>query len=164
MSTHNRKSNLVRLLILILALLFATSLIVGFIGCDTKTKDEKTNQRNEKDEDDWDWDEEEDDSDQNGIPWQEAKYHYGEIATVYGPVVSTKWATESNGQPTFLNIGNPHPDPNRFTVVIWVQYRPNFPFAPESFYLGKTIYVTGLIQEYKGGPQIHATSPSEIQE
>jgi hypothetical protein len=45
-------------------------------------------------------------------------------------VVSTKWASGSKGQPTFLNIGNPYPDENRLTVVIWIQNRGNFPYAP----------------------------------
>ncbi|MGQ9476647.1 MAG: hypothetical protein ACUVS1_08955 [Actinomycetota bacterium] len=72
-----------------------------------------------------------------GLPWDQARYHIGERATVYGPVESTKWATQSRGQPTFLNLGNPYPDPNRFTVVIWVENRKNFPFPPEVYYQGR---------------------------
>ena len=98
------------------------------------------------------------------IPWDQAKYHIGERLTVYGPVASTKWATSSKGQPTFLNLGNPHPNTNRFTVVIWIENRSNFPFAPENQYAGKTISVTGLIIDYEGVPEIEATSPSQIQE
>lgn len=97
-----------------------------------------------------------------GIPWNEAKYHIGERTTVYGPVASTKWATSSKGQPTFINLGNAYPNTNRFTIVIWAENRGNFPFAPESYYIGKTISVTGLITEYKGVPEIEATSPSQI--
>ena len=100
----------------------------------------------------------------NAISWNEAKYHIGERATVYGPVVDTKWASGSKGKPTFLNIGKPYPDPGRFTVVIWIDNRGNFPQAPEVYYLGKTIYVTGLITEYNGIPQIEATTPDQIQE
>ena len=98
------------------------------------------------------------------ISWNEAKYHIGERATVYGAVVDTHWASGSKGKPTFLNIGKPYPDPDRFTVVIWVDYRANFPQAPEVYYLGKTIYVTGLIQEYDDMPQIEVKDPSQIQE
>lgn len=100
----------------------------------------------------------------SGIPWDEAKYHIGERATVYGPVASTKWATSSRGQPTFINIGNSYPNTNRFTVVIWGENRGNFPFAPESHYSGKTISVTGLITSYEGIPEIEVTSPNQIQE
>ena len=98
------------------------------------------------------------------ISWDEAKYHIGERTTVCGPVVDATWASGSNGKPTFLNLGKPYPDPDRFTVVIWIQYRSNFPQAPEEYYLGKTICVTGLIDEYKGIPQIEVKYPSEIQE
>jgi len=98
------------------------------------------------------------------ISWNEAKYHIGERATVCGPVVSATWASGSKGKPTFLNIGKPYPDPERFTVVIWIQNRGNFPQAPEVYYSGKTICVTGLIIEYKGIPEIEVKDPSQIQE
>lgn len=100
----------------------------------------------------------------SAISWDEAKYHIGERITVYGAVVDTHWASGSKGKPTFLNIGKPYPDPGRFTVVIWIDYRGNFPQAPEVYYLGKTIYVTGLITEYKGIPQIEVKTPTQIQE
>jgi len=98
------------------------------------------------------------------ISWSEAKYHIGERTTVCGPVVDATWASGSNGKPTFLNLGNPYPNPDRFTVVIWIQNRSNFPQAPEDYYLGKTICVTGLITEYNGIPQIEVRYPSEIQD
>jgi DNA/RNA endonuclease YhcR with UshA esterase domain len=98
------------------------------------------------------------------ISWDKAKDHIGERTSVYGAVVDVKWASGSKGQPTFLNIGNPYPDPSRFTAVIWIQNRSKFPEAPEVYYLGKTIHVTGLITEYKGGAQIEVKDPSQIQE
>ncbi|MBA7493084.1 hypothetical protein ES702_03639 [subsurface metagenome] len=98
------------------------------------------------------------------IPWNEAIYHIGERATVYGSVVSTHYANTSRGKPTFLNIGRPYPDPDRFTVIIWGKNRSNFPQAPEILYANKTIYVTGLIDEYEGVAQIEVFSPSQIKE
>jgi len=98
------------------------------------------------------------------ILWDEAIYHIGERATVYGPVVSTHYANTSKGQPTFLNIGKPYPDPDRFTVIIWGENRSNFPQAPEILYANKTIYVTGLIDEYEGVAQIEVFNPSQIKE
>ena len=101
------------------------------------------------------------------VPWDKAKDHIGERTTVSGPVVDTHWASGSNGKPTFLNIGKPYPDPDRFTVVIWIDNRGNFPQAPEVYYLGKTICVTGLIDEYpkgSGSAQIEVKDPSQIQE
>lgn len=98
-----------------------------------------------------------------GIPWDQAPSHIGETTTVYGPIVGTRWASSSKGQPTFLDIGNAYPNPNRFTVLIWVENRGNFPSPPESYYSGKTISVTGLITEYQGVPQMEVASPSQIQ-
>ncbi len=79
-------------------------------------------------------------------------------------MVSTKYARTSKGQPTFLNIGKPYPDEGRFSVVIWDDNRANFSSPPEVYYKGKTIYVTGLVTEYKGVPEIEVKSPSQIQE
>lgn len=98
------------------------------------------------------------------VSWNEAKHHIGERTTVYGPVVDTHWASGSKGKPTFLNMGKPYPDTERFTVVIWIQNRGNFPQAPEVYYLGKIIYVTGLITEYEGISQIEVRDPSQIEE
>ncbi|MEW6141613.1 MAG: hypothetical protein AB1597_00445 [Chloroflexota bacterium] len=82
--------------------------------------------------------------------------------TVYGPVASTTYAARSNGQPTFLNLGRPYPNQG-FTVVIWGRDRSKFPSSPEKFYEGKTISVTGLIEEYRDVPEIIVTSPSQIE-
>jgi uncharacterized repeat protein (TIGR02543 family) len=96
------------------------------------------------------------------INWHEARNYIGERTTVRGPVVSAVWASGSRGQPTFLNLGNPFPNPDRFTVVIWIQNRGKFPQPPEEYYLGKTICVTGLITSFRGIPQIEVTDPAQI--
>lgn len=100
----------------------------------------------------------------NTITWDEAENHVGERAIVCGPVINTHYASTSKGKPTFLNIGQDYPSPNRFTIVIWDDYRDNFPQAPDVYYLGKTICVTGLITEYEGVPEVEVKSPSQIQE
>ncbi|MDZ4278862.1 MAG: DNA-binding protein, partial [Dehalococcoidia bacterium] len=96
------------------------------------------------------------------IAWDQAEQRVGQQATVQGPVVGTHFAEESRGQPTFLNIGNPFPDPNRLTVVIWIEDRAAFPEPPETAYDGKTVCVTGVIETYEGVPEIVAASPSVI--
>lgn len=98
------------------------------------------------------------------ICWYEAKEHIGDRLTVCGIVVDSHWASGSNGKPTFLNIGEPYPDPDRFTVVIWIDNRSKFPPYPEEHYLGMTVCVEGLIESYEGTAQIEATSPNQIQE
>jgi DNA/RNA endonuclease YhcR with UshA esterase domain len=97
------------------------------------------------------------------IAWSEADEYVGTEVTVCGPVMDTKWASGSNGKPTFLNLGKPYPDPDRFTVVIWEEYRYNFPGPPEELYIGKTICVSGEVEEYKNSPQIEVRYPSQIE-
>ncbi|MDA9890823.1 hypothetical protein N9D51_01370 [Actinomycetota bacterium] len=97
------------------------------------------------------------------IPWDQAYENVGGRATIEGPIVSTSYASGSRGQPTFLNVGKPYPGPDRFTVVIWGYDRANFLFAPEVEYDNKTICVTGLVETYKGSPQIVADTASDIE-
>ncbi len=98
----------------------------------------------------------------NSISWDEAINHVGENQTVCGTVVGAMYADGSNGQPTFLNIGRDYPDSSRFTVVIWGKNRSNFNQSPEILYLGKKIYVSGKIDEYKGCAEMEATNPGQI--
>lgn len=97
-----------------------------------------------------------------GIPWQEAEENVGDRESVSGPVKSTVFARDSKGRPTFLNVGNPHPNPNRFTVVIWGRNRDNFPKPPERVYRNERICVTGKIRTFEGVPEIFADAPSDI--
>ena len=90
----------------------------------------------------------------------ESKDHIGETATVCGNVVSTRYASSSKGQPTFLNLDKPYPS-QVFTVVIWGSNRGKFG-RPEVEYKEKRICVTGKITEYRGVPQVIADDPAQI--
>jgi hypothetical protein len=96
------------------------------------------------------------------LSWQRAGRVVGRVATIVGPVASTKYASWSNGSPTFLNMGVPYPNPRRFTVVIWIENRAAFG-RPEVRYRGRTICVRGTVRTYQGVPEIFARSPSQIQ-
>ena len=96
------------------------------------------------------------------IPWNDAAAHAGERATVEGPVAGTHYAADTNGQPTFLNVGVDYPDEHRFQVVIWGDDRARFPTPPERLFAGRTICVAGRITIYRGVPEIEASSPSQI--
>jgi len=100
----------------------------------------------------------------DAISWDKAKDHIGDRTTVCGPVAGTKYGATSSGKPTWLNIGKDYPSSERFVVIIWGDNRGNFPQPPESYYAGKTICVTGLIQEYQGIAQIEVTTPDQIEE
>jgi DNA/RNA endonuclease YhcR with UshA esterase domain len=90
----------------------------------------------------------------------EAKDHVGEIATVCGEVASTHYAPSTKGQPTFLNLDKPYPNPV-FTILIWGSDRSKFG-APENEYKGKRVCVTGKITQYRGAPEIVADNPGQV--
>lgn len=96
------------------------------------------------------------------IPWQEASQHIGETVTVYGQVADVEYASSSNGQPTFIDLGAAYPDASRVTMVIWGEDRGAFPNSPESLYAGKTLCVTGEIYVYNDACNIKVTSPSQV--
>jgi hypothetical protein len=99
----------------------------------------------------------------SAIAWDVAAAHEGQIVTVRGPVVDATFASESRGQPTFLNIGRGYPDPARFTVVIWVPNRAYFPAPPEELYSGQTVCVTGQVTLYNGSAEMEIIGPEDIQ-
>ena len=115
-------------------------LLVSFVGCEKSKKDAA----------------------RGIISWDEASAYIGDYATVEGRVVSTHYAASSRGSPTFLNIGKPYPDKDRFTVVIWGRNRGKFDGAPEETYRSKLIRVSETIDSYKGTAQIEAQTPSQI--
>jgi hypothetical protein len=96
------------------------------------------------------------------IKWDQAKNYIGESKTVCGPVVSTKYASSIQGEPTYLDLGTKNPDLARLTVIIWGDQRAAFSFKPEEFYSQKNICVTGLIVDYKGTSEIEIKTPSQI--
>jgi DNA/RNA endonuclease YhcR with UshA esterase domain len=97
---------------------------------------------------------------QQKLSADKAKTHIGETATVCGSVVSTRFASSTKGQPTFLNLDEPYPN-QVFTVLIWGENRSKFG-TPESEYKGKRICVTGKITEYRGVPEIVVDNPQKI--
>lgn len=92
----------------------------------------------------------------------QAKNHLGENATVCGSVASATFAARTKGQPTFLNLDQPYPNPI-FTVLIWGSDRPKFG-QPEGSYKGKRLCVTGTIKVFRGVPEIVLTDPAQLRE
>lgn len=89
-----------------------------------------------------------------------AQNHIGEKSTVCGLVASSHYASASNGEPTFLNLGEAYPD-HVFTAVIWGDNRGQFD-EPEVKYRGQTICVTGKIKSYRGTAQIVLYSQKQV--
>jgi hypothetical protein len=91
----------------------------------------------------------------------EAKNHIGEQATVCGKVASTRYAANTRGKPTFLNLDKPYPN-QIFTALIWGENREKFG-TPEEKYRDKQVCVTGKITEYRGAPEIVVSDPQSIE-
>jgi hypothetical protein len=91
---------------------------------------------------------------------REAKDHVGESRTVCGKVVSTRYASGSKGQPTFLNLDEPYPK-EVFKILIWGSHRAKFG-APETKYKDARVCVTGKITSHREKPEIIATEPDRI--
>lgn len=97
---------------------------------------------------------------EQSIPAAEATKHVGEKATVCGVVASATYASRAKGQPTFLNLDKPYPNPI-FTALIWGEDRAKFD-QPEVRLRDKRICTTGTISEYRGVPEIVLREPSQI--
>jgi micrococcal nuclease len=91
----------------------------------------------------------------------EAKDHTGEKITVCDKVFGTRFLENSDGQPSFLNLGAAYPN-SPFTIVIFGNDRANFKEKPELFYNNKKVCATGLIKEYNGKPEMILSNESEI--
>lgn len=99
----------------------------------------------------------------SAIAWENSADFEGEMLTVQGPVVGAAHIENASGQPTFLNVGQDHPDPDRFTVVIWNDVRVQFDQRPEMLFSGQDICVSGEIAIHDdGSTQIVLDRPGAI--
>ncbi len=100
-------------------------------------------------------------AEEKSITANDAAKHIGEVQTVCGIVVGTKFASQSKKQPTFINLDKAYPN-QVFTIVIWGSDRGKFPEPPEDYYQGKKICVKGMIKAFRGKPEIIVNDPSQI--
>ena len=98
---------------------------------------------------------------QTRISASEARQHVGEYAKVCGWVASTRFASRSRGAPTFINLDAPYPN-QLFTALIWIEDRAKFG-RPELRYASKRICVWGVIQTYRGTPEIILRNPDQLE-
>ena len=77
--------------------------------------------------------------------------------------MSAMTAWDSNGAPTFLNVGVAYPDSRGVTVVIWDDSRRLFDHDPVTTYAEQSICVFGDLYLYGDFVQVEVTSPSQIE-
>ena len=93
------------------------------------------------------------------IPDSDAPLHIGQNATVEGVVVAVSTSKRGN---TFINFGGVYPNQ---TFTGWVPA--GTPLASDSsihLLQGKKIKITGLIELYRGKPEIRILSRDQITE
>ena len=88
------------------------------------------------------------------ITWSEASNYLNQYVIVEGTIVNTY----NSGNVCFLNFDTDY----QFTAVIFASDFVGFPFIPEVFYLGKKVYIIGIIKEYNGSPEIIVKTPDQI--
>ncbi len=96
------------------------------------------------------------------IAWQDAGEVVGEASAIVGPVAAASYEPEVGGRPTFVNLGNAYPDPDRFDVVIYEDVRTRFADPPEALLPGEHVCVRGRVRDRDGVPQIVLEGPGWI--
>jgi len=87
------------------------------------------------------------------IKLEDAPKHIGDSVKICGKVASMRFVENTEGQPTFINMGKPYPN-QLLTVIVWGLVRQRFPKSLEELFNNKEICVTGKVELYKGKPQI----------
>ena len=95
------------------------------------------------------------------ISADEASNNIGAAAEVCGEVVSSDFLPRVNGEPTFLNFGDPYPN-QVFTAVIFGDDRNQFVIPPEDAYINQEICVSGIIRMHDNDPQIVISNPEQV--
>lgn len=98
---------------------------------------------------------------QTEIKVQDVSKHINDSVRVCGKAASIRFLENSEGQPTFINMGAAYPR-QLLTIVIWGTVRSKFEKTPEDLFMDKEICVIGKIELYKEKPQIVITEPKQI--
>lgn len=92
---------------------------------------------------------------------EDAAKHVGDSVSVCGKVYGGLYLKNSNGQPTLLHVGAAYPN-SPFTAVIVQKARAMFSTAPEVYFKGSSVCITGRIAMSNGRPQIVVNSRKQI--
>ncbi len=100
----------------------------------------------------------------NALDTETLLAHAGEVRIVEGVILGGYYAEKIGGQPTFLNFHDAHK--GYFKALIWDDNRDKFieafPPNPETYFEDKKVKIKGLIETYKGAPEIILNDPSQI--
>lgn len=97
---------------------------------------------------------------QDAIRPEQATRHVGQTGMVCGKVEKTRWAQNTEGEPTFLYMGGTFPR-HTFSARIPGDQRGKFKPTPEELE-GRDVCVVGTVQRDASRAEIAVTSPSNI--
>ena len=97
---------------------------------------------------------------QEAIRPEQAARHVGQTGMVCGKVEKTRYAENSEGQPTFLHMGGAFPR-HTFSARIPQEQRDKFRPSPEELE-GRDVCVVGTIQRDASRAEIAVRAPGDI--
>jgi DNA/RNA endonuclease YhcR with UshA esterase domain len=96
---------------------------------------------------------------QISITAKEAAKHINEKVVICDQVFGGKFLSGSNI--TLVDVGGNHPN-EALTLLIKGDDRKKFKVAPEEYFKGKKVCITGQVIDYKGKPEIVITDTLQI--
>lgn len=96
------------------------------------------------------------------ISWQNAMDYVDQEVAVLGTVAEYSYLPKVNGAPTWLNLGAKYPEKNRFSLVIWGDYRSQFGAVLSRDLVSKQICAIGVVKLWKGIPQMEIKRPNDL--
>jgi hypothetical protein len=87
----------------------------------------------------------------------------GQVTAVTGVVARVSYEPEVGGAPTFVNLGESYPHPDRFDVVVYEDVTDRFGVGPDPAWEGRELCVRGQLRERDGVLQIVLSDPAEIE-
>jgi DNA/RNA endonuclease YhcR with UshA esterase domain len=96
---------------------------------------------------------------QTSIAAKDAAKHINEKVVICDQVFGGKFLSGSNI--TLVDVGGSHPN-KALTILIKGDDRKKFKVAPEEYFKGKKVCITGQVIDYKGKPEIVVTDTLQI--
>lgn len=90
------------------------------------------------------------------VSWEEAAQWVGKTATIRGRVARA----HKTDKVVHLNFTKEWK--GTFQVVIFASAWCDFPAPPEEYFLERDVFVTGMVKDYKGTPEIVAEQPGQL--
>ena len=98
----------------------------------------------------------------NPLEWGDASRYLDRVAAVAGPVAAVTYREDVRGQPTWIDLGEAFPSPDRLVLVIWGRNRASMSRVLNRVSTGDAVCAQGAISEFRGVLQIEIESPDQV--